>query len=504
MSQEGGPPRVELTEGQVAARHAGIYIYSRVAAGIIDALAFILAARLFPRGVDGYEFIAFTWMVLYLTAIPIGSLGLPEAVFYFLGRRPGEGGAVVRQTSFLLTLAIVPVALAVGLVIFLGSHTVDLRGSIHWVVVIIALELPTQPAVNLLISEGQARLASALYVVFSAARAAAVIVPAVMGLEARTVLYFLFAAGALRLAIHLWILRRFFPIRGIWLRGREMAAILKFALPAGFAAMCGSLNAQIDKYFVAFVLGATALGDYSVGSWELPMITLLPYAIGSILQPRYVRLHAAGEREALVSLWHSTVRKTTLLVVPLAIAMIVLASDFIVVLFSAKFERAVLPFQIYTVILLHRVASYGAILQAVGDTRALLVASSLLIGTNLVVNYPLLLWLGFPGAALATLFSVVPAFAYTLHRICRGLGVPLREVMPWRAYFTTLVAAAALGGLLWAAREVVALPAWANLAFGLPLYLAAAFALGRALGLVRREDVDYLRGWFMLKLLREE
>ena len=129
-------------------------------------------------------------------------------------------------------------------------------------------------------------------------------------------------------------------------------------------------------------------------------------------------------------------------------------------------------------------ASYGPMLQSIGDTRQLLVTNAMLLATNLVLSYPFTLWFGFPGAAIATVCATVPPFVFTLWRISLGFDCPL----------------VALG--VWILRDY--LPPSAGLRFGVgaAVYCVVFFVAARSLRLIGADDVDYLKRWLTLDLLR--
>jgi len=264
----------------------------------------------------------------------------------------------------------------------------------------------------------------------------------------------------------------------------------------------GKLNPQIDKYVVQWVRGADDFALYGAGGWELPLVTLIPYAIGAVMQARYTRLHAQGKREELRALWLQTVRKTTLLVLPLSLMFIALAEDAIVLVFGAQYIGAALLFQIFTLTMLQRVTAYGPMLQAIGETRSLLVTSTLMLATNLMLSYPFTIWFGFPGAAIATVCATLPPLLFTLWRISLGFGCTIREVMPWRHYLATLALASGVALGVWLLRDYLPASAGARFGIGAAVYAVTFFVLGRLVRLIGADDAEYLKRWLTLDMLR--
>ncbi len=507
------------SDAKQASKEAGIYAYSRIAASLFVLLALTLAARLYDAA--GVVYIA-TLLLLYESAVALGSLGLADAVFYYIGREPQRANHVVRQTSFLLlcvSLPVTAVVVAIGLAMptepipihealpaWFAIKPVPIAPALPWLAAAIMIELPTQPAVNQLLAVRQARLASALYVTFAAFRPIAVVAPALAGIDVTWIPVIMAGTAVTRLVAHTIIIRRVFPLDGStsgrWLHLATLRSIVLFAFPAGVAVLGGKLNPQIDKYVVKWLRGPEDFTLYTYGAWELPLITLIPYAIGAVMQARYARLFAAGRRDELRQLWLQTVRKTALLVLPLALLCIALAREAIVLLFGESFAGAAPLLQIFTLTLLQRVTAYGPMLQSIGETRSLLVTNFLLLATNVLLTYPFTIWFGFPGAAIATVCATIPPLVFTLWRISLGFGCSWRAVMPWRHYLATLALSAVIAFGVWLLRDYLPGSAGAKLGIGAAVYIVTFVIIGRAVRLIGNDDLDYLKQWLSFRMLR--
>jgi O-antigen/teichoic acid export membrane protein len=489
-----------VSDAKEASKEAGIYAYSRIAGTLFALLALALGARLYNKPEFAY---VSALLLLYESAIALGSLGLADAVFYYIGRSPERASHVVRQTSFLLLCVAIPV---IAIVCGFGMHmskTIPIGPALPWLALTILIELPTQPAVNQLLAVRQARLASALYITFAAYRPLAVLLPVLAGFSVTWMPVIMAVAGITRLAAHTTIIRRVFPLTEPgWLDRATLRSIVLFAFPAGVAVLGGKLNPQIDKYVVQLVRGESDFVLYTTAAWELPLVTLIPYAIGAVMQARYTRLFAAGEREQLRQLWLQTVRKTALMVLPLSLMVIALAREAVTLVAGVKYVAAAPLFQIFTLTMLQRVAAYGPMLQSIGETRSLLVTNGLMLATNLALSYPFTIWFGFPGAAIATVCATIPPLAFTLWRISLGFGCGLRGVMPWRHYVATLALSALLALGLWLVRDMLPGSAGARLGLGAAIYMVTFFVAGRAVGLISADDADYLKRWLTLEMLR--
>ncbi len=484
------------------AEAAGLYLYSRLAATLVTLAAVVAAPWLYGPGFAYFAGI----VLLYDSALALGSLGLADAVFYFVGRDRSRTAAIVRQTSGLLAVAAIPVIAAVALAAWgLSNPELDLVGAMGWLGLVLLIELPTQPAVNQMLAGGRARAASLLFVGFSVLRTVAVLSPAVVpGLELTDIPRCMAAAAAVRGMVYVALVRGVYPLPAgaRWLIRSELVTILRFAVPAGLASMCGRLSQQLDKYVVLWLVGAEAFALVSVASWELPLVTMIPYAIGAVMQVRYVELYAQNRLEELRALWHATVMKVALVVLPLAAMVTAIASDLIVAVFGDAFAGATIPFQIFTLNLLTRVAAYGPMLQATGRTKTMLANALLLLGANAVLSVPLTLAIGTYGAPLATLAATLLAWWFALDQIGIAFGGGAAVALPWAHYLRVLTLSAVVAIVVAAVRQIVDVGSGAGAAMGAALYLSIFIPLGRATGVIGREELAFVTRWLSLRSLR--
>jgi O-antigen/teichoic acid export membrane protein len=481
---------------------AGLYLYSRLASSVLSLVTIGIATHVYSE--NAFAFVA-TILLMYDTAYALGSLGLPEAVFFFVGRDHARAPAVVRQASFLLLVVAVPViGIIVGAGAFLSKPDVDLIPALPWVAVALLLSLPTQPAINQLLAARRAKAASILQTLYAALNAAAIVAPAIVGISETWTPILLAIATSVRMVVHLVLLARVFPrvTTEPWLVKTDLRAMLAFAFPAGLATLCGKLNPQIDKYVVKILLTTQIFAFYTAASWELPLISMIPYAVGAVMQVRYVELYAQQRTTELRELWFANVHKTSLVVFPVTTAVLLVAPELVEILFGRDYLPATLPFQMFTAVLYHRVASYGAMLQATNQTRALLVSSVLLIATNAILTLPLTFVFGYPGAALATLVANVPPWLWTLSRIAEAMRVKMRHVMPWPELARGLGLALGLGAVVWVGKEYVPLPALARMVGSLVVYGIVYVIAARRLRVITADDLGYMTRWLSFRLGR--
>ncbi len=277
-----------------------------------------------------------------------------------------------------------------------------------------------------------------------------------------------------------------------------------FSVPLGVHALTGRLNKYLDKFVVVALLGEGATAAYGAATYEVPFVTALPFAVGAVFISRYVAAHADGDLERVKDLWHRGVRKVSLAVLPVMALLIAIAPDLIPLVFGPEYRLAIVPFQIFGLITMQRVAQYGSVLQAFGQTTAILRITLVMVLVNLVCNVPMTLWLGLPGTALATLISAYVGWYLYVRTIAADLELPVWEAFPLGHYFRVFLAAALPAVAVYAAAQTVmaSLTPGLRLAVLIPAYLVGYFAIAGGTGIIRARDWASLRRLISLQYLR--
>jgi O-antigen/teichoic acid export membrane protein len=133
----------------------------------------------------------------------------------------------------------------------------------------------------------------------------------------------------------------------------------------------GDLN--LDKALVGRYLGAEALGPYSLAfaAMLLPQTTLgRPF--NEVLSPAFSRIQ--GDAERLERAWLRSKRLSVAVVAPAVLALVVLAPDFVPVVFGAQWDDAILPLQLLCIggVAASLVNLHWAVLLARGEGSTLL------------------------------------------------------------------------------------------------------------------------------------
>jgi O-antigen/teichoic acid export membrane protein len=491
------------------AEKTGVVVFARIFTTFVELGTAIALVRLLS---DTHFAIISFLLLLYETAKYVATLGFPDSVFYFFERLAND----TRAGFAYMTCAIMGLTgtAAFGLMyalqgllpVYLSNWAPEsvamaqeLLPVMAWVAL---LEIPTWPVSNILLASDRQRSASWYQLVNGLATFGALIGPISLGYGLDTALYALLAVSGVRIVgsfIWLWVVLPPFekrPNRAL------IRAQVAFSVPIGISALVSRINRYADKFIVSYFLAEATVAQYNVGAQEIPIVRVIPFAVGSVLISRFVHFHKEDMKTELIQLWHKGIEKVSLIVLPLTLFFIATGSEFITILFGEGYRQAVLPFQIYTLTVLIRVTNYGSILQAFGDTRGILRLSLNLMVLKIALGIAFTIWFGIIGTAVSSVLAHGVNWILYLRRIGGHMALPWYEVIPFHSYARILGVSA-----------VTALLVWISIRFGVPihgvgaflasmaLFLAIFVGLGRFTGIISAQDIRYVRDWFRLKFL---
>ncbi len=273
------------------------------------------------------------------------------------------------------------------------------------------------------------------------------------------------------LSLAAYVDRRVMPLRPrvdvvLW------GELLRRGLPFAYAGLVITLVFQVDVVLLEALRGPSEVGYYRPPTQILEGLTLLPRILAYALIPTMAALYQTAPA-AVTALYRRGCKYLLLVGLPIA-AFGVLASDrFIPLLFGASFAPSIALAQLLLPAAPFMFLSHFAetALACVNRWRTILIASTLALALNIILN---LLWiptLGAIGSARATLVTEVAYFGLTAGAMFRAghrVGWLVIAMRP-------LVAAAIFGGVLQATGGLglIAASGLASVAFVL-----AAWGLG--------------------------
>ena len=374
---------------------------------------------------------------VYLVAVTIGSLNLEHSILFFLPQlTQHQTNRLLHQTVNLLRLS----GFVCGAGIVLVQASTGVLGTMGIAVCLacaVACELPTVVMTPTFIARGEERYASMWGSSHALIQFLALMIPTLCGFGATGIAYGLAASGLIRLTTFTVVFGRYVNGEHVHTPGL-LKRQLYFCAPLGVALAAGVLTRSIDKWLVAWH-EPLKVGIYSIAAFEVPILAVLPYAGGAAIAVSMVTMFHNDQVSGAHSVWWNQARMMSLVVVPLTMGLVVIAPELFEILFSHSYRTSVLPFQIFTLIGLHRVTEYGAVLRAAGRSVEIVYSSLILLGSNLVFGYIGLQVHGLVGLTMGSVLAFSVAWVWILSRLKNVFDVSMRHVFPWSAWGSSVV-----------------------------------------------------------------
>lgn len=493
---------------QDSSKAAGVLVLGNVLATIAEIVMPLIVVRLVGKP-DVASLMAL--LLVYNTVALLLLAGFPQTITYFLPGKPrAERSAIARKvvrTMAVLGAVAGVVLAAIGLV---GESAVALVNPTDEVVslrplLLVALlplgDLPARLLPNLCVVEGRARAAAGYGVFRSLGMSVCTLVPLALGYgvwEVAGALAVLGAAQAMWLLVQMRILYGSTPRVASPVSAVEL---FRFGVPLGATDIVAMLNNRLDRFLILLTFPDFMFAVYAAGAWQIPIVTTLPFLVGTAIAPKMVEAFGAGRPRDAIGLWRQSIDKVALIVVPVTLVFVVAAEEVVHILFTAQYAQAAGVLRWYAVLGVGRVAAFGIVIVAAGKPKYVLQAALLSLLTNVALSVPLLLIVGFEGPAIGTALAFAPIALYYCWCIARASGLPLRDIFPLRRYVRVLALALVGVAFALAFKLGVDTTPGASLAGQAVIVIGTFALLGTLTRTIRREDWRYAWNWIRLKTL---
>jgi O-antigen/teichoic acid export membrane protein len=433
-------------------------------------------------------------MLAYTFAVPFVRLGLDQALYFFL---PGEWRrprTLLVENLLLLTIA----GVILSLFILLGGNRLlagrlnnpDLVPTLLLLVPYPLLMLPASSLTACLMARGRTEQVAVFNVATRLFMLAFVLLPVLFWTRPGAAVAGTVAGAAVTTVAALALMFRACPC-GPW---RPTAAgmwrQLRFAVPLGLAGLAGTASMSVDQMLVAARCEPEVFAVFSVGALEIPLIGIVTGSITSVVIVDYARLFRERRIEEMVALIHRAMVKSGWFLLPTMVLLFCVAPELMRLLFGEQYEAAAIPFRVFLLLLPVRAITFGAILQATGNSHQVLIQSLLDLAATACFG-----WVGIGlfgpigasiGSVMATYTCSVPFLIFAIHRVLR---TPVKRLFPWFDLFKQLLASALPGLGVLAIFALCEMPNVIRLALGTLAYVILLPIGFLALGLVSLRNI---------------
>ena len=389
---------------------------------------------LLVRRLDQTQFGVYRQLFLVVgTAVTVLPLGFAMSAFYFLPREADRKQEII--LNILIYNAIMG-SLACGaflvwpalLDLIFDQH--GLTGYAHLTGFVILLWIVSQALEIIPIALGEMKLASVLIMSVQLTRTA-IYLAAVIGFgSVRALIWAAVLQGCLQTGVLWWYLQSRFG--GFWRRfdWSLMRRQLSYAVPLGLAGILYTVQTDLHGYFVSNRLGAAVFAIYSVGTMDVPLMTMLQEATNTVLIPRVSYLQHVNDTREIISLIARATRKLAAVYFPAYALLAIVAPDLISFFFTRRYLPSVPVFRVNLSLLLVSVLLQDPLFRAYQSQRFFLIRLRVILSGLLVGGLYFGTSLFGPVGAISAVVLVTAAERIlTAIRFGRILGVSRKDLV---------------------------------------------------------------------------
>ncbi len=478
-------------------RRASLIVLAKaVAFASTLALPLVIVRRMSPFEVGVFQQVA----LVIATLVTVLPLSVATSAYYFIPREPDRGPQVVLNVfSYSIAIALVASLLLIAypgvLVFVLGNTAVAQYAPLLGVAV--ALFMLGSCGEPISLARQEMKAATAFVIGFSFSRGVLMTAAGLIFATVRSLLWALIVHGAILSAATIWYAARRYPAfwRSFdWPMARRQ---LRYAAPLGLAGILLYVEVDLHNYFVSHIDGTVAFAIYSYGTFEVPLTGILNEAVGSVAIPRMSVLQKLGDHREVVRLWSAVWRKMGAVLFPTAGLLLITSREFIVFLFTHRYEAAVPIFRVNLLLLPLAALVTDPVVRAYTSFHSALVRIRIAIFVMLVLGLRVATTrFGGLGAISVVVAARAIEVAVVVTGLARVVGVRRADLRllndPLKLILASAAAAATTGFLrtyllAWRPFDILALCG--------AVYLAVYLAAVAALGVPTREECAIARRW---------
>jgi O-antigen/teichoic acid export membrane protein len=299
---------------------------------------------------------------------------------------------------------------------------------------------------------------------------------------------------------------------------QTLRPLLRYGLPLTVSGTIVGVVPQVFAFFMAVHAGTWMMGNYYASIYFSVLLTFISIPVGTALFPAFSKLNPEKEPELIKTVYASSVKYTSLLLVPATLLLITISTPLINTLFpqngilnslfvanaAPKYPYAPLFLAVSSVINLLALVgsiSVGTFQQGIGKTNQLMKQSLL----TLIVGLPLaILFVAYcasiGGASFAVLGGIVgilisslPAAVWSYHWTWKNYGAK----PDFGASAKILVVSVIASGATYLFISFITLPGYlVTLVCGLAVFLIVFLVAAPLLGAVNQTDINNLKSMF--------
>jgi O-antigen/teichoic acid export membrane protein len=272
---------------------------------------------------------------------------------------------------------------------------------------------------------------------------------------------------------------------------QTLKPLLHYGLPISVATIVGGLSPQIISFVMASLIDEAIIGNYKIAINFSVFLTFFIYPIQTVLFPAFSKLNPSSDKRLLKTVFESSVKYLSLLLVPATIALMILSAPIINTIYGNKWPFAPFFLTLYVIgnlfVLLGNVI-FSQLLYATGDTKLVMKLNVLATCIMVPLAFLLIPSFGVVGVILSG-FGGIPSMLIGIYWTWKHYEVKADFRNSGRIFFASAIA----GITTYLFQTAIFAAPWIMLTAGVVLFLVVYLITAPIVGAINQIDINNLK-----------
>lgn len=268
--------------------------------------------------------------------------------------------------------------------------------------------------------------------------------------------------------------------------------MFKYGIPVSIAWIVNGFLTQFYHFFLAIYSTDLIMGNYQIALSFAVILTFFVVPLNTILFPAFSKINAKKEPETLKSVFRSSVKYSTLIVVPATLAVSVLSEPATSTIFGEKYEFTPLYLSLYVGIYLYTAfggLSAGNLINSQGRTEVNLKFTLITAVIGLSLSLLLVPLFGVIGLLVTYLAAGIPSTLLALWWIKKNYGATI----DWGSSTKIVIASSITAIITYLIILQINQTNWVTLIIGALIFFMLYIFIAPILGSVTKDDIKYFK-----------
>jgi len=277
---------------------------------------------------------------------------------------------------------------------------------------------------------------------------------------------------------------------------KEIAAQLKimfrYGLPLSAATILGGFLGPFYSFLIAIYTTDILIGNFQVATNFALLLVLFVTPVTTILFPAFSKINAQKETETMKTVFQSSVKYASLLIIPATFAVMALAQPGVSTIFGEQYQFTPFYLTLYVIIYLFTAVGYlstGNLIKSQGKTDVTLKLAILAFITGMILSLTLIPTFGILGLIASQLIGGIPSIIISLWWIKKHY----KTTVNWKSSIKILLASAIASIPTYITATQLSLPNWLTLILGAAIYLVTYMITAPLIGAINQEDIQNIK-----------